>query len=138
MADVPSLLAVNTHDLLAHISGFDYRPELRDGLDAQKGFVVGGTILMLLTVVFFEIQTSLFFPESGVLRAACTNPFKLCETDCLTGCQGTSGRYPPHFDFNDLICALHVHIYVFCYFYKKHLSATGRICLLMCLLLCLF
>jgi hypothetical protein len=48
------------------------------------GFVVGGTILMLLTVVFYEIQVSLFsFPESGVLSAACTNPFKLCETMLL-------------------------------------------------------
>lgn len=118
MADVARLLAVNTHDLLAHIASFDYRPGMMDELDAQMGFVVGGTILMLLTVIFFEIQVSLFsFPESGVLSAACTNPFKLRETDCLTGCQATSGRYPSHFDFKVLIYALHVHINVFWYFY---------------------
>jgi hypothetical protein len=84
MADVARLLAVNTHDLLAHIASFDYRPEMIDELDVQMRFVVGGTILMLLTVVFYEIQVSLFsFPESGVLSAACTNPFRLRETMLL-------------------------------------------------------
>ena len=34
MADVARLLAVNMHDLLAHIASFDYRPGMIDELDA--------------------------------------------------------------------------------------------------------
>nr|ACG24974.1 hypothetical protein [Zea mays]ACG26942.1 hypothetical protein [Zea mays] len=58
------LLAVNTHDLLAHAAGVDYRLGMVVGLDAQMGLVelgvpavqIVGTALMLVAVVFFVIQ----------------------------------------------------------------------------------
>ncbi|AQK70055.1 hypothetical protein ZEAMMB73_Zm00001d016098 [Zea mays] len=58
------LLAVNTHDLLAHAAGVDYRLGMVVGLDAQMGLVelgvpavqIVGTVLMLVAVVFFVIQ----------------------------------------------------------------------------------
>ena len=59
-----AVLAVNAHDLLAHAAGVDYRLGTAAGLDAQLALVevavpavqVAGTLLMLLAVVFFEIQ----------------------------------------------------------------------------------
>jgi len=59
-----AVLAVNAHDLLAHAAGVDYRLGTAAGLDAQLALVevavpavqIAGTLLMLLAVVFFEIQ----------------------------------------------------------------------------------
>ncbi|RLN09880.1 uncharacterized protein C2845_PM11G18810 [Panicum miliaceum] len=59
-----AVLAVNAHDLLAHVAGVDYRIGVAAGLDAQLALVevavpavqIAGTLLMLLAVVFFEIQ----------------------------------------------------------------------------------
>ena len=59
-----AVLAVNTHDLLAHVAGVDYRLGTAAALDAQLVLVelavpavqIAGTLLMLLAVVFFEIQ----------------------------------------------------------------------------------
>ncbi|CAL4970227.1 unnamed protein product [Urochloa decumbens] len=58
------VLAVNAHDLLAHVAGVDYRLGLAAGLDAQLALVevavpavqIAGTALMLVAIVFFEIQ----------------------------------------------------------------------------------
>ncbi|XP_066325417.1 uncharacterized protein [Miscanthus floridulus] len=58
------VLAVNAHDLLAHVAGVDYRPGMVAGLDAQLALVelavpavqIVGTVLMLVAVIFFEIQ----------------------------------------------------------------------------------
>jgi hypothetical protein len=63
------VLAVNAHDLLAHVAGVDYRVGMVAGLDAQLALVelavpavqIVGTLLMLVAVIFFEIQVSLFF-----------------------------------------------------------------------------
>ena len=59
-----AVLAVNAHDLLAHAAGVDYRLGAAAALDAQLALVelavpavqIAGTLLMLLAVVFFEIQ----------------------------------------------------------------------------------
>ena len=61
-----AVLAVNAHDLLAHAAGVDYRLGAAAALDAQLALVelavpavqIAGTLLMLLAVVFFEIQVS--------------------------------------------------------------------------------
>ncbi|KAG0532619.1 hypothetical protein BDA96_04G123000 [Sorghum bicolor] len=58
------VLAVNAHDLLAHVAGVDYRLGTVAGLDAQLALVelavpavqILGTLLMLVAVIFFEIQ----------------------------------------------------------------------------------
>lgn len=58
------VLAVNVHDLLAHVAGVDYRLDMALGLDAQLALVeiavpavqIVGTLLMLIAVIFFEIQ----------------------------------------------------------------------------------
>jgi uncharacterized membrane protein YhaH (DUF805 family) len=58
------VLAVNVHDLLAHVAGVDYRLGIAAGLDSQLALVeiavpavqIAGTALMLVAVVFFEIQ----------------------------------------------------------------------------------
>ncbi|CAN6231116.1 unnamed protein product [Urochloa humidicola] len=58
------VLAVNAHDLLAHVAGVDYRLGMAAGLDAQLALVevavpavqIAGTALMLVAFVFFEIQ----------------------------------------------------------------------------------
>ncbi|KAL6629578.1 hypothetical protein ACP70R_029343 [Stipagrostis hirtigluma subsp. patula] len=57
------VLAVNAHDLLAHVAGVDYRLGLA-GIDAQLALVelavpavqIVGTLLTLIGVIFFEIQ----------------------------------------------------------------------------------
>ncbi|XP_062221198.1 uncharacterized protein LOC133920610 [Phragmites australis] len=57
------VLAVNAHDLLAHVAGVDYRLGLA-GLDRQLALVelavpavqIVGTVLTLVAVIFFEIQ----------------------------------------------------------------------------------
>ncbi|OEL27707.1 hypothetical protein BAE44_0011275 [Dichanthelium oligosanthes] len=59
-----AVLAVNVHDLLAHVAGVDYRLGMAAGLDAQLALVelavpavqIVGTALMLVAVIFFEIQ----------------------------------------------------------------------------------
>lgn len=83
------VLAVNVHDLLAHVAGVDYRLGMAAGLDAQLALVelavpavqILGTVIMLIAVILFEIQVRLFFfffSESGVLSSAiCTNPLKI-------------------------------------------------------------
>ncbi|CAL5022809.1 unnamed protein product [Urochloa decumbens] len=63
-AGLAGVLAVNAHDLLAHVAGVDYRLGMAAGLDAQLALVevavpavqIAGTALMLVAVVFFEIQ----------------------------------------------------------------------------------
>ncbi|KAJ1278838.1 hypothetical protein BS78_04G109900 [Paspalum vaginatum] len=61
---VAAVLAVNAHDLLAHVAGVDYRLGMVAGLDAQLALVelavpavqIVGTVLMLVAIIFFEIQ----------------------------------------------------------------------------------
>ncbi|KAL5211527.1 hypothetical protein ABZP36_022374 [Zizania latifolia] len=58
------LLAVNAHDLLAHLAGVDYSVGLAAGLDGQFALVelavpavyIAGTVLTLVALIFFEIQ----------------------------------------------------------------------------------
>ena len=67
-----AVLAVNAHDLLAHVAGVDYRLGTAAGLDAQLALVevavpavqIAGTLLMLLAVVFFEIQIRFWIGSS--------------------------------------------------------------------------
>ncbi|CAL5059044.1 unnamed protein product [Urochloa decumbens] len=64
VAGLAGVLAVNAHDLLAHVAGVDYRLGMAAGLDAQLALVevavpavqIAGTALMLVAIVFFEIQ----------------------------------------------------------------------------------
>lgn len=57
------VLAVNAHDLLAHVAGVDYRLGLA-GLDSQLALVelaapavqIAGTVLTFVALIFFEIQ----------------------------------------------------------------------------------
>ncbi|KAF8676667.1 hypothetical protein HU200_046902 [Digitaria exilis] len=58
------VVAVNLHDLLAHVAGVDYRLGMAAGLDSQLALVeiavpivqIVGTVLMLVSFIFFEIQ----------------------------------------------------------------------------------
>ncbi|CAN6237756.1 unnamed protein product [Urochloa humidicola] len=63
-AGLAGVLAVNAHDLLAHVAGVDYRLGMAAGLDAQLALVevavpavqIAGTALMLVALIFFDIQ----------------------------------------------------------------------------------
>jgi len=78
------VLAVNAHDLLAHVAGVDYRLGMVAGLDAQLALVelavpavqIVGTVLMLVAVIFFEIQVSLFFFSESGLRSVKRSLYK--------------------------------------------------------------
>ncbi|WVZ76993.1 hypothetical protein U9M48_024898 [Paspalum notatum var. saurae] len=87
-----AVLAVNAHDLLAHVAGVDYRLGMAAGLDSQLALVelavpvvqILGTVLMLVAVIFFEIQL-----ERGYQRSLAQHGLNLLIAGPALWCLGS-------------------------------------------------